>query len=133
MKEVVTMNRPLAFISAAALVAAVSGCGLFENGNRNNPPPAASAAPEPAPAQTGMSNSATVSGTATIERTSASSDQVRKVQSALKDNGEHVKVDGIWGPRTSQALRDYQQKNGLQASGQLDDQTKQKLNVNPGG
>jgi peptidoglycan hydrolase-like protein with peptidoglycan-binding domain len=65
-----------------------------------------------------------------------SPDEVRKVQSALNENGEDVKVDGRWGPQTSQALRDYQQKNGLQASGHLDDQTKQKLNVetsnNPG-
>jgi len=29
------------------------------------------------------------------------------------------------GRRVSQALRDYRQKNGLHASGQLDDETKQ--------
>ncbi len=55
--------------------------------------------------------------------------EVQQVQQALEQNGEHVRADGILGPRTRQALRDYQQKNGLQASGQLDQQTLQKLNV----
>ena len=145
------MNRSLAFVSAVALAAAVSGCGLFNKEDRNNPPPATSAAPQPAPAQTSMnSNSSThragasrtgasrtsMSRTHRPEQTASatssgarSPDEVRKVQSALNENGEDVKVDGRWGPQTSQALRDYQQKNGLQASGHLDDQTKQKLNV----
>jgi murein L,D-transpeptidase YcbB/YkuD len=147
------MYRSLAFVSAVALAAAVSGCGLFNKEDRNNPPPATSAAPQPAPApaQTSMnSNSSThragasrtgasrtsMSRTHRPEQTASatasrarSPDEVRKVQSALNENGEDVKVDGRWGPQTSQALRDYQQKNGLQASGHLDDQTKQKLNV----
>jgi hypothetical protein len=152
------MNRSLAFVSAVALAAAVSGCGLFNKEDRNNPPPATSAAPQPPPAQSSMSsNSSTyrtgasrtgasrtsMSRTHRPEQTASatasgarSPNEVRKVQSALNENGEDVKVDGRWGPQTSQALRDYQQKNGLQASGHLDDQTKQKLNVdttsNPG-
>ena len=78
------------------------------------------------------------SGGAMSERSGAtssrrSSEEVRRVQSALKDNGEDVKVDGVFGRQTRQALRDYQQKNGLQASGQLDEQTLEKLNVRSGG
>jgi len=147
------MNRSLAFVSAVALAAAVAGCGLFDKEDHNYPPPATSAAPQPAPMQSSASNttgtyrngsyraSTARTGTSRLARTgkaeqtasatagARSPDEVRKVQSALNQNGEDVKVDGRWGPQTSQALRDYQQKNGLQVSGQLDEQTKQKLNV----
>ena len=37
-------------------------------------------------------------------------------------------VDGIWGPETSNALSNFQRRNNLQASGQLDLQTLQALN-----
>ena len=58
-----------------------------------------------------------------------SPEDVQKVQTALNQNGERVKVDGIWGPQTEQAVRDFQRKNSLAVSGQLDDQTMQKLKV----
>ena len=58
-----------------------------------------------------------------------SPEEVQKVQSALNQKGEKVKVDGIWGPQTAEAVRDFQKKNGLQPSGELDSQTLQKLNV----
>ena len=61
--------------------------------------------------------------------TNMSSDEVRQLQQALNDNGENLNVDGVMGPETERALRDYQQKNGLQASGTLDEQTRQKLNI----
>ena len=73
------------------------------------------------------SNSAT-SGSTTMG-SNMSSDDVSKLQQALNDNGESIKVDGVMGPQTQSALRDYQQKNGLQASGELDSQTRQKLNL----
>jgi peptidoglycan hydrolase-like protein with peptidoglycan-binding domain len=61
--------------------------------------------------------------------TNMSSDNIRQLQQALNDNGEQVNIDGVMGPQTERALRDYQQKNGLQASGMLDEQTRQKLNI----
>jgi len=74
--------------------------------------------------------STTASGGSTMgSNTTMRSDDVLKLQQALNDNGESVKVDGVMGPNTEKALRDYQQKNGLQASGQLDSQTRQKLNL----
>ncbi len=41
-------------------------------------------------------------------------------------------VDGVWGPRTQAAVRPYQQKNNLNASGQLDQPTLASLNVGNG-
>lgn len=48
-------------------------------------------------------------------------DLVRRVQSQLKQSGYEVgPVDGIYGPRTRQALVDFQKDKGMQASGQID-------------
>src|SRR5215472_18652823 len=38
-------------------------------------------------------------------------------------------VDGVWGPQTKSAVRQYQQRHNLTATGQLDSQTLAALNV----
>ena len=139
------MNRHIAFLSAALLLGAAPIAALAQSQTQNPAPsPAPQSSTTAAPpsssnsGQNSLNNSSSseqgMSGqnentTGTAEK---SPQDVQKVQQALNQNGEHVKVDGVWGPKTSQALRDYQQKNGLQASGQLDDQTMQKLNVASG-
>lgn len=88
----------------------------------------------------GQNNSTTQNNTvrqqanipATQRQNAMPQEEVRRLQAALQRNGETIKVDGIWGPQTEQALRDYQQKNGLQTSGQLDEQTRNKLNLRRG-
>ena len=58
---------------------------------------------------------------------------VRSAQQALKEQGfDPGPIDGKMGPRTSAALRDYQTKQGLTASGQLDEPTMDKLGVRAG-
>jgi peptidoglycan hydrolase-like protein with peptidoglycan-binding domain len=60
----------------------------------------------------------------------AESSDVRTAQQALRDKGfDPGPIDGIHGPRTSAAVRNYQKAEGLTATGQLDDQTKERLNV----
>src|SRR5216117_3050723 len=55
---------------------------------------------------------------------------VRTAQQALRDQGYNPgPIDGVMGPRTSAAVLDYQTKEGLTASGQLDDATMDKLGV----
>lgn len=135
------MARSLALISAGVLMAAISGCSHNETSSSNTgyPPPATPTQSQQAAAQTnaanpGSSEATTAGQSATNEMSGKPSrSEVRQVQAALNQSGERVKVDGKWGPRTSQALRDYQQKNGLQASGQLDDATMQKLNIRTSG
>jgi peptidoglycan hydrolase-like protein with peptidoglycan-binding domain len=57
-------------------------------------------------------------------------DQVRAVQQALKDKGHDPgEIDGKMGPKTQAALRDYQSKEGLKATGRLDAETMTKLGV----
>jgi murein L,D-transpeptidase YcbB/YkuD len=59
---------------------------------------------------------------------------VREVQQALRDKGFEVgPVDGVMGPRTEAAVREFQQKEGLQASGRLDQRTLAALNVDAAG
>lgn len=55
---------------------------------------------------------------------------VKKVQQRLSEKGHEVgAVDGIMGSQTGQALKDFQQKEGLEQSGQLDAQTLSALGI----
>jgi peptidoglycan hydrolase-like protein with peptidoglycan-binding domain len=54
----------------------------------------------------------------------------RQAQSALNSRGYDVgQPDGVMGPRTTRAVRDFQQANNLQTSGRLDQATLAALNV----
>ncbi len=44
-------------------------------------------------------------------------DDVKKLQKSLNANGYNLAVDGIYGPKTQEAVRKYQQSNGLTADG----------------
>jgi Putative peptidoglycan binding domain len=60
----------------------------------------------------------------TISPDSLSRNEVRQVQEALKKNGFGAgPVDGRWGPKTSDALKRFQESKNIQASGQLDQKT----------
>ena len=55
-------------------------------------------------------------------------EHVKIVQQALKDRGHDPgAVDGEMGPKTKAALRDYQQKEGLKATGTADADTVARL------
>lgn len=60
----------------------------------------------------------------------AGRENVRAAQQALKDKGmDPGPVDGMMGPKTKAALRDYQKKEGLKETGRLDAETMAKLGV----
>jgi peptidoglycan hydrolase-like protein with peptidoglycan-binding domain len=57
-------------------------------------------------------------------------EQVKAAQEALKDKGHDPgEIDGVMGPKTQEALKDFQSKEGLNASGQLDRETMSKLGI----
>jgi len=59
---------------------------------------------------------------------------VRSVQENLKAEGiDAGPIDGIWGPRTSAGVREFQQKQDLDASGQLNAQTLSALGISQEG
>ena len=54
----------------------------------------------------------------------------REVQEALKAKGNDPgPIDGRMGPKTRAALKAFQEGNGLKATGQLDNQTAEKLGI----
>jgi hypothetical protein len=52
-----------------------------------------------------------------------SSDQIREVQTVLKERGFDVVVDGRIGPRTIEAITIFQRQQGLEVSRSIDNQT----------
>jgi hypothetical protein len=54
---------------------------------------------------------------------------VRSVQQSLNQRGYSVDVDGQWGPNTENAVRQFQQANGLPQTGDLNSQTLSALGV----
>lgn len=62
-----------------------------------------------------------------------SSETVRQLQQALQSKGHNVgEIDGVMGPRTQQALRDYQQSQGLSVTGRADQRTMSSLGLTGG-
>jgi hypothetical protein len=56
--------------------------------------------------------------------------KVRAAQEALEDKGFNPgPIDGIWGPKTSAAVSDFQRKENLTVSGRLDAPTLAKLEI----
>jgi peptidoglycan hydrolase-like protein with peptidoglycan-binding domain len=49
---------------------------------------------------------------------------VRQIQQGLEKRGfSPGPIDGIYGPRTTEAVRNFQDRYGIKASGQVDNQT----------
>ena len=64
----------------------------------------------------------------------ANAEQVRQVQQKLNDMGYHAgSVDGVLGPQTESALRQFQQARNLDATGHIDSNTLAALNREPTG
>jgi peptidoglycan hydrolase-like protein with peptidoglycan-binding domain len=63
----------------------------------------------------------------------AGNEEIKKVQQALKDKGQDPgAIDGVMGPKTKEALKAFQEKQGLKATGSLDEQTKKALGIEQG-
>jgi Putative peptidoglycan binding domain len=72
------------------------------------------------------------SGSGTFEATPSHAmpreNMVRDAQVALRDAGyEPGRIDGVMGPRTQAAIREFQQAHGLPQTGTLDATTQQQL------
>lgn len=86
---------------------------------------------QPQGASSGQQNQNQGSAAAPISPWQLSQRQVQQIQIALNKGGfDAGHVDGMWGSGTQTALIEFQQFNGLSGSGQLDQQTLGKLNVN---
>jgi peptidoglycan hydrolase-like protein with peptidoglycan-binding domain len=72
-------------------------------------------------------------GQSGAQQASQSPEMIKQVQEKLSQAGHEVQADGIMGPKTQAALKEFQEQKGLQASGQLDQQTLAALGVSEGG
>jgi peptidoglycan hydrolase-like protein with peptidoglycan-binding domain len=65
---------------------------------------------------------------------SANTEQVRQVQQKLNDMGYRAgSVDGVFGPQTESALREFQKARYLDATGHIDSKTLAALEREPTG
>jgi peptidoglycan hydrolase-like protein with peptidoglycan-binding domain len=83
-------------------------------------------------AQPSAAQGATAQGAAAQGTTTKATDPqlVRNVQKELKSEGiDPGPVDGIWGPKTSQGVRQFQKAQGLEETGQLNGRTLSALGV----
>lgn len=123
-----TMSSQAASPSSSATIAA------NENASNRNP---ANPNPSKANAATGMANSTNaivknndVNGNVQSGNETQDRNAVREAQRALNDKGFPAgAADGIMGPHTEQALRQFQQAQGLDTTGALDQQTMSALGV----
>lgn len=116
--------RNLGLLLALSSVAVLPACSWFGGDNdsrQSSAAPTRSYAPAPPPPQVAEAQQA------------VTPDTIRQVQQTLQQqNMYRGQVDGVWGPQTQAAVREYQQKNSLGSSGQLDQQTLASLNIGGG-
>lgn len=68
------------------------------------------------------------------EAAAGNKQHLRAAQEVLKERGMYEgQVDGIMGPKTQAALREFQKKEGLRETGRLDQQTMSRLGVDKTG
>ncbi|MCB0348367.1 MAG: peptidoglycan-binding protein [Bdellovibrionales bacterium] len=60
-------------------------------------------------------------------------DTIRSTQAALKDEGYNVKVDGILGPNTRTAIRQFQTDRELSVTGNINSETLSALAIDSSG
>jgi peptidoglycan hydrolase-like protein with peptidoglycan-binding domain len=66
----------------------------------------------------------------TAQERRLSQEQITRAQEQLKAAGyDPGSVDGVWGPQTEAAVRDFQHQHGLAVSGALDDGTRHALGL----
>lgn len=106
---------------AAVLLAATPLAALARTGAAAPSTMTKAAATAPAPGETTQSQ--------TQHKATMSRRQIEELQAALQSSGAQVTTDGIWGPKTAAALREFQKQKGLKITGRPDRDTAQKLSI----
>lgn len=143
------MTTKMPFAAALAAGVLLSASALAQQGPMSSPQgtprdgmaaqPRDSRLGQPAMAEPDRAQRERMSPQAQTERPQAqrsaqySANQVRQAQESLNARGYAAgPVDGMWGPQTSSAVRQFQQAQGMQATGQLNAQTAEALGVQAG-
>ena len=125
------------FATGLGLAAAIGlGGAAFAatNSTPTNSAPMQPSTSAQAPATNGTMNNGAASNGSSMDQaqmnpSNMSQQKVKSIQEALKNDGQNVNTDGVWGPQTETALKNFQQQSGLPATGQPDQATLSKLNV----
>ena len=118
----------LAAFLALSSVAVLPACSMFGGGSRGGV--GGHQASTAAPSSQSYAATPNYNSPQQTANSEMSPDMIRKVQQNLKQAGLYkARVDGVWGPQTEAAVRDYQQQHNMNASGQLDEQTLDAMNL----
>jgi peptidoglycan hydrolase-like protein with peptidoglycan-binding domain len=118
--------RPIV-IACTALFSAAT----FAGGNKASQPQAQS--DQPTQQSSASSQSSPSSQQGSPQQASQDSETVKQAQQKLSEKGHDAgPTDGMIGPKTQAALKEFQQKQGMQPSGQLDSQTLAALDIDSG-
>ncbi len=123
--------KTLAIATTAIVALPLGACsGLMGNSDNTQRYNTAEAQPAaPAPAHAFANENANANTSVTFDGQRMSHRRVRALQQALNAKGASLRVDGIMGPNTRSALRNFQQQKGLQASGAIDQPTERALDL----
>ena len=109
----------LATFLALTGVAVLPACSMFGGSGNSGRQASSTTTSHPSYAAAPNYNS-----TQQVASSEISPDMIRKVQQNLKQAGLYKgRVDGVWGPQTGAAVRDYQQQHNINATGELDQPT----------
>ena len=90
--------------------------------------------PEPMPRVSPPSGDSPSSRAGTRESDRHSAATIRRLQHSLMQGGYNIDAaDGVWGPRTAAAVREFQRVKGLPVTGRADSQTLAALGVSADG
>ena len=120
------MKRLSTLMIAAALAAGMSSLALAQSNTSQNQQ-------HKAPVMSDTNTGSTHEMTRNTNANGMSEQRIKDVQSALDKKGQHISVDGKWGPQTANAVKDFQKQNNLPQTGQLDHDTTQKLDLGNSG
>jgi len=141
-------SKVIGYASALVLVSALAGCATWDSMDRSEKGtavgatggavvgaavggPVGAAVGAGVGGYTGHYEANEIAGNGTRSASApATSPTVRMAQQALNDRGYNAgAIDGVWGPGTADAVRRFQQAQGLAPTGALDSQTLSALGV----
>ncbi|MFC7373993.1 NlpC/P60 family protein [Brachybacterium sp. GCM10030267] len=124
-------------LGGAAVLGTVVVGSAFSGGGAAQAAPSAPSAPAAPSVQSAPAAPAEAAPTAVLDSTEklrwgSEGGNVEDLQSALNDHGASLAEDGIFGPKTHAAVKDYQSSNGLQVDGVVGPETRGSLNGESG-
>lgn len=128
-------TRALPVLATAAIALSLAACSSMGGHEASSGSPSAQASNQPSSTYPPTTQRQSASAAPSHRRTASAVPraQVREVQQNLADRGyDPGPVDGLWGPRTRQAVRTFQRDQNLAANGRADHQTLAALGIETG-